>query len=429
MGAIYGQPFAIGSNKEGVELNIDYGPTPPSDVSKLWVPLDSKPSFVEFNGEFMPYGNDYVDTTWAGTNMPAALFDVASAKVGTKIYLFGGYSYNAGMTPASNKIYIYDTVSNTYKTSKATLAYATYNACVAAYGTKVYIFGAYGTTTSNIIQEYDTITDTIKTKTGTISYQTLYGACAIAYKKYIYTFGGMTSNSSNGMTNYIGKYDVEADSFTVTLSRALPTKLYNAGAILANGTIYIVGGMTSMGIYRGETKIYAFNPETEAVSTPSVTLKSNKCAGCGYAAFGNKLYLFGGSYYYSSDSPTNQIQVFDADNMQTSILDDTLPTTLARCTCATVDDHIYIFGGGESPSFSNSKPALATTRRFTVRTTLPYNHLKIFTDMYSKQTAIINTDTIKLLTTVKEAYIGNSDNYAKLTTVYVHNGSTWQSIG
>lgn len=419
-----------GGGGSGVELNIDYGLTPPSDVSKLWVPLDSKPSFVELNGEFMPYGDDYIDTTWTDApTMPKAMVDVASAKIGTKIYLFGGMIYNAnGTTSYSSAIYIYDTVTNTYTTSKAVLAVAARNLCVAAYGTKVYIFGAYGSTTSNIIQEYDTVTDTIKTKSAVINFQCLWGGRAIAYKKYIYTFGGMTSTASNGMTNYIGKYDVEADTFEITMSRVLPTKIYNTGVMLANGIIYIVGGMTSMDIYRGETKIYSFNPETEAVSTLSVTLKSNQCAGCGYAAFGNKMYLFGGSYYYSSDSPTNKIQVFDADSMQTSTLDDTLPTTLARCTCATVDDHIYIFGGGTSPSLSTSKPALSTTQRFTVRTVLPYRHLKIFTDMFSRQTAIINTDKVKLYTTIREAYIGNSDNYAKLTAAYIHNGSTWQSL-
>ena len=42
----------------GASLNIDFGTTPPSDTSKLWVPLGSKPSAVECN-PILNYGMEY----------------------------------------------------------------------------------------------------------------------------------------------------------------------------------------------------------------------------------------------------------------------------------------------------------------------------------------------------------------------------------
>lgn len=44
MSVIYGNPIITSG---GVKLNIDYGSTPPSDTTKLWVPLSGKPDAVE----------------------------------------------------------------------------------------------------------------------------------------------------------------------------------------------------------------------------------------------------------------------------------------------------------------------------------------------------------------------------------------------
>ena len=41
----------------GVKLNIDYSATPPSDATKLWVPLIKKPDAVECKPE-LAFGNE-----------------------------------------------------------------------------------------------------------------------------------------------------------------------------------------------------------------------------------------------------------------------------------------------------------------------------------------------------------------------------------
>ena len=44
MSVIYGNPII--TNGGGLKLNIDYGATPPSDTTKLWVPLATKQSSI-----------------------------------------------------------------------------------------------------------------------------------------------------------------------------------------------------------------------------------------------------------------------------------------------------------------------------------------------------------------------------------------------
>lgn len=50
MSTILGNPITLGGG--GAKLNIDFGTTPPSDTSKLWVPLANKPDKVEVTDKF-----------------------------------------------------------------------------------------------------------------------------------------------------------------------------------------------------------------------------------------------------------------------------------------------------------------------------------------------------------------------------------------
>lgn len=57
--SILGNPITLGGG--GADLNIDFGSTPPTDTSKLWVPLASKPDFVKCS-PVLNYGNEYAET-------------------------------------------------------------------------------------------------------------------------------------------------------------------------------------------------------------------------------------------------------------------------------------------------------------------------------------------------------------------------------
>jgi N-acetylneuraminic acid mutarotase len=70
------------------------------------------------------------------TTLPSAVNSIAAGAVGTKVYLFGGYS-DANL----NTIYVFDTVTNTFETLSTTLPSAANSIAAGVVGTKVYLFG------------------------------------------------------------------------------------------------------------------------------------------------------------------------------------------------------------------------------------------------------------------------------------------------
>ena len=104
MSTILGNPITLGGG--GTKLNIDFGTTPPSDTSKLWVPLASKPKSVKV--DFRSVVGSITQEHHPVTNayMPEG---VSLCDVGDYIYVFGG------------KLSAYQWVSkNVYRIDKAT---------------------------------------------------------------------------------------------------------------------------------------------------------------------------------------------------------------------------------------------------------------------------------------------------------------------
>lgn len=91
MSVIYGNPII--TNWGGVKLNIDYGSTPPSDTSKLWVPLSGKPDKVECS-PVLNYGSEYLsDYAAIGTGGEFSSSNGSwSSSFQYENYLYWGYS-------------------------------------------------------------------------------------------------------------------------------------------------------------------------------------------------------------------------------------------------------------------------------------------------------------------------------------------------
>ena len=443
MGTIMGNGVTIrgGSRaNKGVQLNIDYGATPPSDTSKLWIPNNGKePSKIEINDKFMAFGDEVIDSTWSN-NMPNKRHNTTAIAIGTKIYIIGGLECDSNSTTFKNKyhdILIFDTVSNTFSNPNINLNYhadsTPYNICAAAYGTKIYIFGwGYSNNSFSKIQEYDTITNTVTVKSATCN-PNANGSTAIAYNNYIYIFGGLGS-SSTSYYDTIWRYDPINDIFKQISAPSPKLVAYSvkSGLLVANNKIYIVGTSSySSLIMDGNTTIQEYDVAANTCVKSATTLQ--KAYGSfGSAAVGNKLYLFGGQYRsnQSGSIGVNTIQVFDADTMTTKVLDSVLPVDkLCNMSCASVGNYIYLFGG--QPGLNSAdRGSVSTVYRFNVQTLLDADNMKMFTDMYSRDHALINSDKVKLYSTIKNAYIGNSEGYAKLVPVYVYDSATskWKTI-
>lgn len=441
MGTIMGNGVTIrgGSRaNKGVQLNIDYGATPPSDTSKLWIPNNGKePSKIEINDKFMAFGDEVIDSTWSNT-MPGTVSKAKAFAIGTKIYIVGGRRFDnttSNTTKNVINITIYDTITNTFSQSNATIYSSTsyqytVNLTCCAVGTKIYIFG-YGTNTYYNLRIYDTETDTIETVSESVVSLRSDGAMAIPFGEYIYIFGGRNGTSSSDFIKTVYKYDIAKKSLTMIGTGTMPSYLACAGIISDDKYIYLVGnGIDTADATRGSKNVYVYDPATSTFTTLTNVLPYDH-AYWGYAPVGNRLYMFGGEYYYNSGVKFyNTIQVFDTTTRTAREVSSVLPVNLAECACACVGDYIYIFGGINSRSTSSHGTTVGTVYRFNIQTLLEADTMKMFTDMYSRDHALINSDKVKLFSTIKNAYIGNSEGYAKLVPVYVYDSATgkWKTI-
>lgn len=105
MSVIYGNPIITNG---GVKLNIDYGATPPSDTTKLWVPLSTKPSSISLQtgvdvGDFASKTINIVDTNGNQASIPQYSGIADDGNGGW--YCFGGGEGTVSYGPKASKIY------------------------------------------------------------------------------------------------------------------------------------------------------------------------------------------------------------------------------------------------------------------------------------------------------------------------------------
>ena len=142
--SILGNPITLGGG--GAKLNIDFGTTPPSDTSKLWVPLESKPDVVSVTD--LSSGLYSIEKLQYKTNFGNGNL----ACVGNKLYIIGGVKSQTGYGQSSRDIIIYniddgttETISNVLHSKSATDKAGHSGGCVFVYGKYIYIFGGYST--------------------------------------------------------------------------------------------------------------------------------------------------------------------------------------------------------------------------------------------------------------------------------------------
>ncbi len=404
---IGGVTGTLESGGGGSGLNIAYGNTAPEDTSKLWIKSE-EPSNISFpvlwNPEQIVEG-----ITDTGTTLPTATDHMSTAAVGTKIYLFGGYSNNGSV----KTIQVFDTSNNTIQTLSTTLPQKMYTMGTVAVGNKIYLFGGYGYNDGrlNIIQVFDTTNNTIQTLSTTLP-QSIdsIGIAAIGTK--IYLFGGYTDNSKP--TSIIQVFDTTNNTIQ-TLSRTLPQAMHSMGTIAVGTKIYLFGGKNSNN-NRLDT-IIVFDTSNNTIQTLSRTL-SQSTDGIGATAVDTKIYLFGGNP--NNTSYLNIIQVFDTTNNTIQTLSTTLPQATSGIGTAAVGTKIYLFGGYNDNGYMN------TISLFTVNIPLSSNNIIVPQEYYARTFKILKAPT-EVEVSVKYVYKGDQ-NLAKLIDAYLYDGANWVNV-
>ena len=397
-----------GSDGDTAEFNIAYGDTEPTDTSKLWI----KTSEPEAARVVSKVEGGIAELEAGIGTLPATIYGIAAAAVGTKVYLFGGNKDNtsAGFLKT---IYVFDTESNAITTLSATLPTAAGQIAAVAVGTKIYLFGGVNSSTSSSgyltkIYVFDTESNTITTLSAALPAKASDIAAAAVGTK-IYLFGGVYWSSGRVYRNTIYVFNTESNTIT-TLSVTLPTSASDIAAAAVGTKIYLFGGQSGNSSYLNT--IYVFDTESNTITTLSATLPA-AIYGIAAAAVGIKVYLFGGR----SSNTKKTIYVFDAESNTITTLSVTLPTSATDIAAAAVGTKIYLFGG-----FSSA--LLDTINVFVVAFPLAVNNILI--EASTTQNIFNLLPTVEL--GVNAVYLGNADGVAETAAAALYVDGAWTEI-
>ena len=236
----------------------------------------------------------------SGTDIPTPRSESAYASLGTKIYVIGG----TGNTAPGNKkiVEAYDSSSNTWTTSIASLPVALNHPAADSYNGKIYVVGGY-------------LDDRIA-------------------------------------TNRLFIYDPSQNVWNEGAS--MPTARAALAAKFINGILYAVGGANSE--FKKLSTNEAYDPSTNSWSAkaPMPTARG----GLASAAINGNIYSFGG------EAPTlvfNTNEKYDTST-NTWSTEASLPTARHGLTGVALGSKIYVIGGGLEPT--TSKPATGVNEIF-----------------------------------------------------------------
>jgi N-acetylneuraminic acid mutarotase len=384
----------------GASLNIAYGETAPEDTSKLWIKANEPNSLVfkrDIDGvESISLCDDY---------LPTACYAMGCARVGKKIYLFGGYD-----TVAQDVVHVFDTETETITPLGRILPEGLNSMGCANVGTKIYVFGGISSSAKNTIYEFDTETKDIKTLSVKLP-QNLSGMSCARVGNKIYLFGG---HNGDKYVNTIVVFNTETKSIT-TSSVTLPDTTRAMGCAVVGTKIYLFGGRDDV----ITDTIKVFDTESETITTLETTLPEKNIYNIICATIGTKIYLFGG--YLSGVGSKDTIAVFDTETEEISTLDTKMFTGAYGFGCASMGKDIYLFGG-----LGSSR--LNTISRFTLTYELSQGNIEIEKDFFNNKFNLINTDNAQVEIGVENIYIGNENNEAEPVDAYLHNGTEWVQI-
>jgi N-acetylneuraminic acid mutarotase len=220
-------------------------------------------------------------------------------------------------------------------------------------------------------------------------------------------------------------FDVETE--TISTLSAGAWAYYYTPAVAVGTKIYLFGGYAPSVQHlpdRCTTAIRFFDTETETYTTLSAVLPTKSCS-ISAVAVGTKIYLFGGEYNVGSSTNNRNlktINVFDTETETISTLDTTLQDAAYNIASALVGTRAYLFGGYGDIGYLN------TINKFIVKFPLQTNTLHIQSTTAENIFTMIDAGNITVQMGVKEAYIGNSDGYAKKVEAALYKNGGWTNI-
>ena len=292
----------------------------------------------------------------SGTDIPTPRSESAYASLGTKIYVIGG----TGNTAPGNKkiVEAYDSSSNTWTTSIASLPVALNHPAADSYNGKIYVVGGYldDRIATNRLFIYDPSQNVWNEGA---SMPTARAALAAKFiNGILYAVGGANSEFKKLSTNEA--YDPSTNSWSA--KAPMPTARNHLSSAVVDGKLYAIGGRTS-GPSGNIKANEAYDPSTNSWSAkaPMPTARG----GVASAAINGNIYSFGG------EAPTlvfNTNEKYDTST-NTWSTEASLPTARHGLTGVALGSKIYVIGGGLEPT--TSKPATGVNEIFQTQAQSP----------------------------------------------------------
>ena len=411
MSVIYGNPII--TNGGGVKLNIDYGANPPSDTTKLWVPLATKPSAVECS-PVLNYGSEVISTTQYA--LPDAMSAGCSGNgaIGKYIYMIAGRKGNQGASTGAISRFNTETGETEDVYTLGTWLAGTF--CVV--DSKIYCFGGGPKKAFVFDTESNTLTDLATFPDNYYNYP-----CCAYYKGNIYIYGGFESGSAY-IYQFIRIYNIANNSYS--LWNPGITGLYASSAVVVGSKLYIICGRTSS-TSEASLRIYDLDSQ-KYLKTVSLASADSATYGqyapcCVYAKY---IYILctnttGGS------SPFKVIR-YDTKTDTGTVVSTEFPGVTNCAHYGLIANKLWVLGGAPNVGYV---PVVSSVRTFTIQTDLENNHLFLQADFgFDNPFPIVSDKNTKITAYLRQAYLGDSNNIAQPTNAYLYDtaSSQWKSL-
>lgn len=178
----------------------------------------------------------------------------------------------------------------------------------------------------------------------TVLPEKMYSISTATVNTNIYLFGGNGETVETMYQDVVRVYDTVSDTLR-TLSVKLPIGSCSHGVGVYKTTIYLFGGCyVQPGHYFQERldTIWAFDTITETLRVVSSKLPV-ETGDITTSVIGDKIYLFGGTWYNGGTKYLDSINVFDVQNETITELNDVIPVAMADIPTVSVDQTVYMF--------------------------------------------------------------------------------------
>ena len=418
MSTILGNPITLGGG--GAKLNIDFGTTPPSDTSKLWVPLNNKPNNISLqtgvdSGDFAVKNISITYASGASGAIPQYSGTAEDGEGG--FYCFGGGERNIYNDPKATKHIWYVSPNGVIQTLSQELLYASATASCARVGRNIYIFGGSKSPGSYVrglpmIQKFNIDTkvteliwsdDTKYTSSagGPWSFSKLF-----KWGKYLVLCGGSNNERDPLVSDYgsrgIRFFNVDTNEFRGYLIN---------GTVDSSSYLYAIAKNSVAGGHYSADNGYVYNLEKRSGQLKAQNANSlpDKTRICSYDSI--PMYFLGKSYTLASNGKI--YEYFEDTNYFSSSAIKTVNATVSvdYGWCYNDDGHVFIPRGG-------------TLFDLAIKTPLTNNNMIIALDIQGTAWKALNTKDTQATVYPIKVLVGDTTGYAETKDAYLYDNAT-----